>query len=243
MRNNSENPHVKRSGFTLSLLAREEVTTWLYSHWTFVVRETETWWNIATRSMSLAFKINILALTWRLFSINASASIWHFSSSRRLLSCDNTQFHWHYLLSTCDSAPKLHVVDFNETISEKYKAKVSKNRISSPMRCVWCYNSMGMLCKSVSYLRKHTVSLTLGVPGSECLLIPVHSRAVADVMVSMYRTEHINVLKSPKPIWTYINKFWCSGNPCHSNSAVVQSVFVIRRLSYNHADSLIPFRW
>lgn len=137
----------------------------------------------------------------------------------------------------------LHGVDFNETISEKYKAKVSKNRISSPMRCVWCYNSMGMLCKSVSYLRKHTLSLTLGVPGSECLLIPVHSRAVADVMVSMYRTEHINVLKSPKPIWTCINKFWCSGNPCHSNAAIVQSVFVIRRLSYNHADSLIPFRW
>lgn len=105
MRNISANLHVKWSNFTLPLLSQEETGTWLYSHWTFVIREIETWWNIATRSMSLVFKINILALTWHLFSINAWSSIWHFSNSGRLLSCDNMQFHWHYLLITCDSAP------------------------------------------------------------------------------------------------------------------------------------------
>lgn len=122
---NYVNPNVKWSGFTLSRLAQEEIITWLYSHWTFVIREIETWWNIATRSMSLVFKINILALTWRLFSMNASASIWHFSSSRRLLSCDNTQFHWHYLLSTWQCSKHcmelIFVKQYHENIKQRYQ--------------------------------------------------------------------------------------------------------------------------
>lgn len=37
------------------------------------------------------------------------------------------------------------------------------------------------------------------VPGSECPLIPTDTRAVADVSVSRYRIECINVLKSSEP--------------------------------------------
>lgn len=114
--------------------------------------------------MSLVFKINILALTRCLFSINASALIWHFCSSGRLFSCDNMQFQWHYLLMACDSAPDTACSCFYLNNAMKMDDKgieyQERTYFPAPYRGCDTTTARGMLCCRVCWVGTSMLSLS-----------------------------------------------------------------------------------